>query len=149
MASNCKSDQCDQRDGVASCESVNCKLVQRNSVQLPARAATPKLVIVLVGLPARGKTYIAQKLARFLRWTGVNTTVFNTDKYRRQALGKYPGNEFFRADNAEAQRIRLQYELQALDDITKWLNDSGGEIAVLDSTNTTREKRNQIFKICK
>ena len=32
-----------------------------------------KICIALVGLPARGKTYIAKKLARYLNWIGVNT----------------------------------------------------------------------------
>ena len=30
-----------------------------------------KLVFVTVGLPARGKTYIARKLARYMNWLGV------------------------------------------------------------------------------
>ena len=30
-------------------------------------------VTVMVGLPARGKTYIAKKLTRYLNWIGVNT----------------------------------------------------------------------------
>ena len=30
-------------------------------------------VITLVGLPARGKTYMAKKLGRYLNWIGINT----------------------------------------------------------------------------
>jgi len=30
-------------------------------------------MIVMVGLPARGKTYIAKKLTRYLNWIGVTT----------------------------------------------------------------------------
>ena len=30
-------------------------------------------MIVMVGLPARGKTYISKKLARYLNWIGVPT----------------------------------------------------------------------------
>ena len=32
-------------------------------------------VIALVGLPARGKTYISKKLSRYLNWIGVDTKV--------------------------------------------------------------------------
>ena len=31
------------------------------------------LAIVMVGLPARGKTYIAKKLTRYLNWVGYDT----------------------------------------------------------------------------
>jgi len=30
-------------------------------------------VIVMVGLPARGKTYMAKKLTRYLNWLGIDT----------------------------------------------------------------------------
>uniref|UniRef100_A0A0M3JDG1 6PF2K domain-containing protein n=1 Tax=Anisakis simplex TaxID=6269 RepID=A0A0M3JDG1_ANISI len=30
-------------------------------------------VIVMVGLPARGKTYISRKLCRYLKWIGFST----------------------------------------------------------------------------
>ena len=48
-----------------------------------------QLVIVMVGLPARGKTYIATKLGRYLRWLGYNTRVFNIGEYRRERLGAH------------------------------------------------------------
>ena len=30
-------------------------------------------VVVMVGLPARGKTYMAKKLTRYLNWIGIKT----------------------------------------------------------------------------
>ena len=46
-------------------------------------------VIAMVGMPARGKTYIGTKLARYLRWCGLNTEAFNVGEYRRQATTAY------------------------------------------------------------
>ena len=38
-----------------------------------ANVAIAPCVIVMVGLPARGKTYIAKKLTRYLNWIGIET----------------------------------------------------------------------------
>ena len=54
----------------------------------PSQHYTPH-VICMVGLPARGKTYIAKKLARYLTWVGMKTKVFNVGEYRRQATTLY------------------------------------------------------------
>ena len=81
-----------------------------------------------MGLPARGKTYIARKLSRYLRWIGLDTrgkrnllflslqeqnlfriehlTVFNVGEYRRKVVGANKSHDFFRPDNAEAQKLR-------------------------------------------
>ncbi|KAJ3265695.1 hypothetical protein HDU77_004225 [Chytriomyces hyalinus] len=43
----------------------------------------PKLVIVMCGLPARGKSYICKKLSKYLSWCGFKTKVFNVGNRRR------------------------------------------------------------------
>ena len=43
-----------------------------------------KLVIAMVGLPARGKSTMARKLCRTLELDGVNARIFNNGKLRRQ-----------------------------------------------------------------
>ena len=71
-----------------------------------ANVAIAPCVIVMVGLPARGKTYIAKKLTRYLNWIGINTKVFNVGEYRRKATEKYKSHEFFDPNNEEAMKIR-------------------------------------------
>ena len=44
-------------------------------------------VVVMVGLPARGKSYIARQLSKYLNWLGVDTELFNAGEYRRKILG--------------------------------------------------------------
>lgn len=103
-------------------------------------------VIVMVGLPARGKTYIAKKLTRYLNWIGIRTKVFNVGEYRRQATAAYKNHDFFRVDNLEAQAIRNKCAQDALEDMNKWL-DEEGQVAVYDATNTTKSRRKFIYDI--
>ncbi|XP_036084098.1 6-phosphofructo-2-kinase/fructose-2,6-bisphosphatase 3 isoform X3 [Rousettus aegyptiacus] len=122
---------------------------------MPFRTACgPKLtnsptVIVMVGLPARGKTYISKKLTRYLNWIGVPTKVFNVGEYRREAVKQYSSYSFFRPDNEEAMRVRRQCALAALRDVKAYLTKEGGQISVFDATNTTRERRHMILHFAK
>jgi 6-phosphofructo-2-kinase/fructose-2,6-biphosphatase 2 len=103
-------------------------------------------VIAMVGLPARGKTYISKKLSRYLNWIGINTRVFNLGEYRRHATTAYKSHEFFRPDNEEAMQIRTNCAIHALEDVCKWLTE-GGEVAVFDATNSTADRRAMIHEI--
>uniref|UniRef100_G1TI20 6-phosphofructo-2-kinase/fructose-2,6-biphosphatase 4 n=1 Tax=Oryctolagus cuniculus TaxID=9986 RepID=G1TI20_RABIT len=102
-------------------------------------------LIVMVGLPARGKTYISKKLTRYLNWIGVPTREFNVGQYRRDMVRTYKSFEFFLPDNEEGLRIRKQCALAALRDVRRFLSEEGGHVAVFDATNTTRERRATIF----
>uniref|UniRef100_A0A3Q3NNG0 6-phosphofructo-2-kinase/fructose-2,6-biphosphatase 4b n=1 Tax=Mastacembelus armatus TaxID=205130 RepID=A0A3Q3NNG0_9TELE len=103
-------------------------------------------LIVTVGLPARGKTYISKKLTRYLNWIGVPTREFNVGQYRRECLKIYKSFEFFRPDNEEGLKIRRQCAMAALNDVRQYLSVKGGQVAVFDATNTTRERRATIIK---
>uniref|UniRef100_A0A8B9RFC1 6-phosphofructo-2-kinase/fructose-2,6-bisphosphatase 4-like n=1 Tax=Astyanax mexicanus TaxID=7994 RepID=A0A8B9RFC1_ASTMX len=103
-------------------------------------------LIVTVGLPARGKTYISKKLTRYLNWIGVPTKEFNVGQYRRECVKIYKNFEFFRPDNEEGLKIRKQCALTALNDVRQYLSVEGGQVAVFDATNTTRERRGMIMR---
>ena len=44
----------------------------------------------MVGLPARGKSYITKKIARYLNWLQHDTKIFNVGERRRVATGSQP-----------------------------------------------------------
>ncbi|NXC72058.1 F262 bisphosphatase, partial [Anhinga anhinga] len=87
-------------------------------------------LIVMIGLPARGKTYVSKKLTRYLNWIGVPTKVFNLGVYRREAVKSYKSYDFFRHDNKEAMEIRKRCALVALEDVKAYLLEECGQIAV-------------------
>lgn len=55
--------------------------------RIAQRDVGAKLVIVMVGLPARGKSYITKKLARYLNWLQHDTRIFNVGNRRRVVAG--------------------------------------------------------------
>ncbi|KAF8104042.1 hypothetical protein N665_0181s0063 [Sinapis alba] len=104
------------------------------------------LAIVLVGLPARGKTFTAVKLTRYLRWLGHDTKHFNVGKYRRLKHGVNQCADFFRADNQEGVEARTEVAALAMEDMIAWMED-GGQVGIFDATNSTRVRRNMLMKM--
>jgi hypothetical protein len=81
-----------------------------------------KIVISMVGLPARGKSYLARKLARYLSWAGLKAKVFNIGMYRRVFIGVDCNSSFFDQNNKEATKARDNCALEALNDLVSFLN---------------------------
>lgn len=111
-------------------------------------AANSKLAVVMMGLPARGKTYIGQKICRYLKWVGVSCKVFNVGQYRRKSAGVNLPAEFFDPSNTEAVALRNDAAMEALKDMMKWLFQEDGQVAIYDATNSTRERRERVLKRC-
>lgn len=55
--------------------------------RIAQRDVGAKLIIVMVGLPARGKSYITKKISRYLNWLQHDTKIFNVGERRRVAAG--------------------------------------------------------------
>lgn len=102
------------------------------------------LVVVLVGLPARGKTYLGQKLCKYLNWLGIHCRVFNVGQYRREIAGSNLDHSFFDSTNDKANQLRQQAAQMTLDDMLIWLKTSKG-VGIYDATNTTRERREWLY----
>ncbi|MEZ4219756.1 MAG: 6-phosphofructo-2-kinase/fructose-2,6-bisphosphatase [Polyangiaceae bacterium] len=106
-----------------------------------------KHVLVMVGLPARGKTFVARKIARYLSWLGYNTRSFNVGEYRRAIAGAKQPASFF-APDAEHRELRERIAMKTLDDLLGFLNDRG-DVAIYDATNTERERRQRVYERCR
>ncbi|KAF9287777.1 hypothetical protein BGZ88_008459 [Linnemannia elongata] len=108
------------------------------------------IAIILVGLPARGKTAISRSLYRYLRWLGVQSKVFSVGNYRRQIIGVELTNDFFSPANKATADMRLKIANACLDDMVQWFSQ-GGQVGILDGSNTTAERRQELverFKAC-
>lgn len=105
------------------------------------------IVLVMVGLPARGKSYTARKVARYFSWLGYRSRVFNVGEYRRNTLGAGQSHSFFDPDNAEGAKARREMAHAALSDLIAWIR-GGGEVGIYDATNSTRDRRAWVRQTC-
>ncbi|KAI8968439.1 6-phosphofructo-2-kinase-domain-containing protein [Mycotypha africana] len=108
------------------------------------RQLDSKLVVIMVGLPARGKSYIVKKLRRYLNWLQYETKVFNVGNLRRADEASQHHNqsaEFFDPENKDGSKIRDDLALRVLEQLIDWLRNGGGRVAIHDATNSTRQRR--------
>ncbi|EGG09789.1 uncharacterized protein MELLADRAFT_95280 [Melampsora larici-populina 98AG31] len=111
-----------------------------------------KIVVAMVGLPARGKSYLSNKLQRYLKWLEFSVKVFNVGQYRReryreraQKLGQKEDQSanFFDPSNQNASEVREQMASECLESLITWLKD-GGNVGIHDATNSTKARRDKI-----
>jgi 6-phosphofructo-2-kinase/fructose-2,6-biphosphatase 2 len=112
----------------------------------------------MVGLPARGKTYIASKgkltdreiskntyfipvVNRYLAWLGIKTQIFSVGNYRRKLAGLNLPHTFFDIHNTEALKKRHEAAAMALNDLIQWFDKEEGTVGILDATNSTKKAR--------
>lgn len=78
-----------------------------NSHRLISVGIEEPLVIAMVGLPARGKSYIVKMTIRYLKWIGFEAKEFNVGSYRRH-IGKAGADaNFFDGGNPDGQKVLL------------------------------------------
>ena len=66
--------------------------------------------------------------------------------YRRRMETKYSTHELFNPENAEGRALREKVCEDGIQDVFDWLENSEGEVAVFDATNTTRERRKYLYQ---
>lgn len=111
-------------------------------LQSPAKGVVmEKLCIIMVGLPARGKSTVAKRLREGLSAEGIATRIFNNGDLRRSRLGgESSAPEFYHPDNSEGRSKREQIALINARAAKAWLRAEGA-VAILDATNASRSRR--------
>lgn len=99
-----------------------------------------KICIVMVGLPARGKSLMAQKIVRYMSWLTIKAKAFNVGSYRR-LVEAHPDASFFEMGNEKGQELRFKSAQAAINDMLHWFMTEDGRVGVYDATNSTRERR--------
>jgi 6-phosphofructo-2-kinase/fructose-2,6-biphosphatase 2 len=101
---------------------------------------------VLVGLPGRGKSFVANKVSYYLNWVQIPCKVFSVANYQRMSVAHTAAEKYSLVDDI-ARDLRRKISMEALDDIFSWFKDKHA-VAVLDGTNVTREFRAQLQERC-
>mmetsp|Transcript_16192 Transcript_16192/g.20986 ORF Transcript_16192/g.20986 Transcript_16192/m.20986 type:complete len:577 (-) Transcript_16192:277-2007(-) len=105
-------------------------------------------VLVMVGMPGRGKSGIAQRTAQYLRFFhGVDCQVFSTAAKRREAIGYADESWYESKQGGEQSDLMRKWFLETLDDLKVYLlsGDGGARVAILDNSNVTRMLRLEVF----
>ena len=111
-----------------------------------------KHVLVMVGLPARGKTHMAKRLCQYLRFFhGANTKVFNVGEYRRKVYGAGKMTHVLFDSQHEKERevlaraaMKDMIDFLFQEDSVSYLEQRGvdsGRVAIFDATNSTKARR--------
>ncbi len=105
-----------------------------------------KLIIVFVGLPASGKSYTSNHLKQYLTWLGFKIDIFNCGNYRRKLSKSKQDADFFDTNNEENFKLKESYFYYTMFDLNTYFIVKGGDIGILDATNSTKKRRNKIIK---
>ncbi len=103
-----------------------------------------KLYVVLMGLPAMGKSTIAFKLCRNLEQEGLDSRIFNNGDLRRRMTSLDTSSpEFYDPGNRQGVEIREKIALKNLQAAKAFLR-RGGHVAIIDATNASSARRRMI-----
>ncbi|KAF8137338.1 bifunctional 6-phosphofructo-2-kinase fructose-2,6-bisphosphate 2-phosphatase [Boletus edulis] len=106
-----------------------------------------KILILTVGLPARGKTHISRALERYLRWMGVKTYVVSLGDYRRKTLGGAQSlpPDYFTLGEKTPETMALRKMVSGGCEKLIWdFFEGGGQVVIYDANNGSQKARQSL-----
>jgi len=116
----------------------------------PMSVIGERVVIAMVGLPARGKSYTSRAIVHFFTFLGCPVRLFNAGNKRRTLGLAGAAASFFDPSNKDATQQREQMAMETLDDLLAWLESAphGCACGIFDATNTTVARRRAVIERC-
>jgi len=117
----------------------------------PQVVSREAVVLVLVGLPARGKSFISGAVLRHLKLLGVRVRSFNAGDLRRDSGKAGIEANFFSAANEAAKQERERLAMLCCERLLAWIRSAPpgtSSIGILDATNTTIARRQKVLETC-
>jgi broad specificity phosphatase PhoE/predicted kinase len=106
-----------------------------------------KLYIALVGLPARGKSTIANRLKDNLQKDSIKVRIFNNGDLRRRLTDRSSSDpEFYAPTNTEGSTLREHIAMINIGRAKDYLAGKG-QVAVLDATHASKQRRNKLSRL--
>jgi 6-phosphofructo-2-kinase/fructose-2,6-biphosphatase 2 len=116
-------------------------------LEVVGATASDKLIIIMVGLPGAGKTFVSKRICRYISFFhDIPSQIFNVGDYRRQLCGVKLPASFYDPNNTQGLASRHKACDAALDDLVEFMKMDGVRLAVYDASNSTRENRRRIVE---
>ncbi|CAN0487635.1 unnamed protein product, partial [Ectocarpus sp. 8 AP-2014] len=96
----------------------------------------------MVGLPGRGKSFVARSILRHLDWMGLKSRIFSTKDRRRKEIAKDRTQRprTVNVTGGEGEKIRERLAAEVLAEALEALQ-SDIDIAIYDASNINSERR--------
>lgn len=106
-----------------------------------------KTVVMLVGLPASGKSTVCKQLAETLQQNNYKSLIYNAGNIRRMMKLSFSDAEFFNPDNEAATQQREHFATISMENMLEDFRHNRISVGFLDATNTTRTRRLRMLNI--